>query len=422
MKRLRYVSVGMILAALVVALGFWQPAVKSANADKPKVPRFVADPFYPKPLRDKWVTGEMAGTCIDSNDHLFTVNRGNLVSPETLVATVAPPVIEFDQDGNVVNAWGNRSVLPNSIHGCFVDFQDNVWIGGNGDGIVQKWSHDGSHLLLQIGTKGVCDNPPANTCGNSGTNALANKSHTLLNQPPDIAVDPSNGDIYVADGYGNHRVVVFDKNGNFLRQWGSVGTGPGLFQPADGGHPHCVVLGADGLVYACDRGSDRIQVFEKHPTSCANTGLGGEPVCQPVRIIPVVPCTGVSGSAVCPGTALGTAGSAWDVDFSADKKQKEMYESDGGNEIVWIFDRVAATILGGFGRPGHGVGEFTFLHSLAVDSKGNLYTGETINGRRVQRFKRDGNVPEDQLEILHPNGSPSLSLPHYDPVKGDNDD
>jgi len=99
-----------------------------------------------------------------------------------------------------------------------------------------------------------------------------------------------------------------------------------------------------------------------------------------------------------------------------------MYESDGGNEIVWIFDRVAATILGGFGRPGHGVGEFTFLHSLAVDSKGNLYTGETINGRRVQRFKRDGNVPEDQLEILHPNGSPSLSLPHYDPVKGDNDD
>src|SRR2546428_12057953 len=130
MKRLRYVSVGMILAALVVALGFWQPAVKSANADKPKVPRFVADPFYPKPLPDKWVTGEMAGTCIDSNDHLITVNRGNLISPETVVAVVAPPGIEVDKDGNVVNAWGDPSKLPTSIHSSFADFQDNILIRG----------------------------------------------------------------------------------------------------------------------------------------------------------------------------------------------------------------------------------------------------------------------------------------------------
>ncbi len=424
MKIARYVYAAAILAALVLAVGIWNPFPNKAKADIPQVPRFVVDPFYPKPLPDKWVTGEVSGTCTDSRDHLITVNRGNLISPDTVVATVAPPVIEFDTDGNVVNAWGDRSKLPTSIHGCFVDYQDNIWIGGNGDGVVQKWSHDGSTMLLQIGTKGVCDNPPANTCGNSGGNPLANKSHTLLNEPPDFAVDPANGDIYIADGYGNHRIVVFDQHGTFLRQWGSVGTGPGLFQPADGGHPHCVVLGADGLVYTCDRGSDRIQVFEKIPKSCTNTGLGGEPVCLPVRIIPVVPCTGASGTAVCPGTGLGTSGSAWDVDFSADKKQKEMYDTDGGNEVLWIFDHASAlagvwpkSILGGFGRPGHQAGEFTFLHSLAVDSIGNIYTGETINGRRIQKFMPQGNVPDNQLEVLHPNGSPSLSLQHYDPVK-----
>ena len=125
MTRWRCIYAGTLVLALVVGLGLWNP-FSPVNAKVPKVPRFVADPFYPKPLPDKWVTGEMAGTCIDSNDHLITVNRGNLVSPETVVAVVAPPVIEFDKDGNVVNAWGNRSVLPNSIHGCFVDFQDNV--------------------------------------------------------------------------------------------------------------------------------------------------------------------------------------------------------------------------------------------------------------------------------------------------------
>jgi hypothetical protein len=416
MKISRYLYAAAILAALLLALGIWNPFPNVAKADRPHVPRFVVDPFYPKPLPDKWVTGEVAGTCIDSKDHLITVNRGNLISPETLVATAAPPVIEFDKEGNVVRAWGDRNILPNGIHGCFVDYQDNIWIAGNGDGIVQKYSHDGS-LLMQIGTRGTCDSPTG-VCGNPGSNS----STLLLNQPADIAVDPSNGEIYIADGYGNHRIVVFASNGAYLRQWGNSGTGPGQFQPADGGHPHCVVLGNDGLVYTCDRGSDRIQVFEKNPTNC--TGSVPDRVCPPVRIIPVVPCTGVSGSAVCPGTALGTAGSAWDLDFSADKKQKEMYEADGGNEVVWFFDRESAmkgvwpsSILGGFGRSGHQAGEFTYLHSLAVDSKGNLYTGETINGRRIQRFKPEGNVPEKDLEVLHPNGSPNLSLEHYDPVK-----
>ncbi|HEX6002980.1 MAG TPA: hypothetical protein VFZ14_03175 [Burkholderiales bacterium] len=377
-------SVAVLVAA---GLSAWDTSQADSNKH-PKTPTYRVDPLWPKvplpsdPATGKpWVTGEVAGTCVDSADNVFIVTRGNLVAPETVEAVAAPPVIEFNPEGDVVASWGDRAVLPNGIHGCFVDYQDNVWIAGNGDGIVQKYSHSGT-LLLQIGTRGVCDNPPANTCGNSGSNPLANQSHTLLNQPADMYVDPNpdpvtgkRGSIYIADGYGNHRVAVFDSDGNFLRQWGSVaGTvvnpltdSPGAFASGDGGHPHCVLVGNDGLVYACDRADDRIQVYTR-------TG-------QLVRIIPVVPGTGVTGAA-----PLGTAGSAWDFDFSNDGVQSFLFEADGGNERVHIMDRFAGSILASFGQPGHQAGQFTFLHTIAKDSKGNLYTGETINGRRVQKF------------------------------------
>jgi hypothetical protein len=340
-----------------------------------------------------WVTGEVAGTCVDSQDNVFTVNRGNLVAPETNAngptAISSPTVIEYDSAGNVIAAW-NPVGHQAQIHGCFVDYQDNIWIGGNGDGIVEKWTHDGSKQLLQIGTQGVCDNPPANTCGNSGANAAANQSHTLLNEPANVWVDPGvdpqsgkRGAVYIADGYGNHRVVVFQDNqdgtATYLRQWGSVaGTVNNpltdfttSFASGDGGHPHCVVGGNDGLIYVCDRADDRIQVFTK---------MG-----QLVRIIPVVPGTGQTlGIGGVPG--LGTAGSAWDLRFTNDAMQTYMFEIDGGNEILHTMDRVLGTIVADLGQPGHQAGQFTFLHSNTVDSKGNVYTGETINGRRVQKF------------------------------------
>ena len=408
-------NVGTLVLTLIIGLGVWNP-LSQLNAKNSLVPRYVVDPFWPKPLPvdqatgKPWVTGEVAGTCIDSRDHIFTVNRGynnGLVAPETVVAVPSPPVVEYDRHGNVVNAWGNPAILPNGIHGCFVDYQDNVWIAGNGDGIVQKYTRKGD-LLLQIGTRGMCDWPAnGNACGNSGSDPTANQSKTLLNQPADVAVDPTNGDIYIADGYGNHRVVVFNRNGTYLRQWGSVGDGPGQFAAGDGGHPHCVVIGNDGLVYACDRGQDRIQVFDK---------LGNLK-----KIIPVIPGTGTPG--------LGTAGSAWDVDFSPDKKQELMFEADGGNEVLWIFDRIAALagraltampgqgILAGFGRPGHQAGEFTFLHTVAADSKGDLYIGETVGGRRIQKFIPRGHVRDNDLDVFVPAGNPSELLPHYDPIK-----
>jgi hypothetical protein len=406
MKARPYLLGGTLALAVAVALGLAASGTQADTKKTPKIPTFVADGSWPKmPLPSAgdygtplviststgkpkpWSTGEVAGTCIDSQDHVFIVTRGNLVnSPETLDSVPAAPVIEFDPAGNVVNAWGDRNVLPNGIHGCFIDYQDNVWIAGNGDGIVQKYPHNGSALpILQIGTRGVCDNPPGNVCGNSGGNPLANMSHTLLNEPANMYIDPNpdpvtgeRGSIYIADGYGNHRVVVFSATGTWLRQWGGVaGTvnyvtdSPGLFASGDGGHPHCVTIGNDGLVYVCDRADDRIQVFTK-------TGALQ-------RIIPVVPGTGVTlGIGGVPG--LGTAGSAWDLAFSNDPVQTYMFEADGGNEILHIMDRGLGTILSGFGAPGLQAGQFTFLHSVVLDSKGNLYTGETINGRRIQKF------------------------------------
>lgn len=401
MRTSHFVYAGTALLASAIGLAFMTGQTQGktqADINKaPEVPQYQVDSTWPKPFPTTpdpvtgrprtWIPGEVAGTCTDSQDHVFIVTRGNLIAPEGIKGIAAPPVMEFDTEGNTVAAWGDRNVLPNGIHGCFVDYQDNVWIAGNGDGIVQKYSHSGTPLL-QIGTRGVCDNPPANTCGNSGANPTANQSRTLLNQPADMYVDPNpdpvtgqRGSVYIADGYGNHRIVVFSATGQYLRQWGGVaGTVldpvrdfPALFGAGDGGHPHCVVLGNDGLVYVCDRQNDRIQVFTK-------TGALQ-------RVIPVVPGTGVTPSPTgAPG--LGTAGSAWDLDFSNDALQTFLFEADGGNEQVLIMDRIEGTILDKFGQPGRQAGQFTFLHSINKDSKGNLYVGETINGRRIQKFKR----------------------------------
>jgi DNA-binding beta-propeller fold protein YncE len=393
MGKWRIVYLATVGAALAVGLGLWKPL--KARADKDKAPAYKVDPLWPKALPDRWVTGEVAGTCLDSNDHLFTINRGstggppgNLTGKEAIVGKPSPPVIEFDRAGNVVNAWGKLAVLPNGLHGCFVDHQDNVWIAGNGDGIVQKYSHSGD-LLLQIGVRGVCDGP----CGEASSK---NSSTTLLNEPADMTVDPSNDEVYIADGYGNHRVVVFKQvtvNGKltavYQRQWGSSGKATGQFSPTGGGHPHCVLLDKAGHVYACDRANDRIQVFDK---------FGNDP-----RVIPIKPGT---------GAVPGGIGSAWDVDFSSDKDQSFLFDVDGGNEVLWELDRRAAlsgdpnAILIGFGRPGHMAGDFTFLHSVAVDSENNLFAGETIGGRRVQKF-----VPVGEARAT----DTYKGSPHYDP-------
>jgi hypothetical protein len=403
-------------AALVLTLvgGLWSSAIEAQSIRNP--PQMAVDPSWPKPLPNGWVLGQVGGTCIDSQDHVFIVTRGfqtgGLTSPEgvgganpstgalggAFKSKPAPPVIEFDPAGNVVNSWGNpalvptgtpppvgttsvvgqNAVLPNGMHGCYVDYQDNVWIGGNSDGVFQKYTHDGSVMLLQIGVKFTCDDGlggaiPCTGAG-GGNVGRTGTSQTLLSLPAAIAVDPfpdpvtnQPGSLYIADGYGNHRVVVFDANGHYLRQFGTVGTGASQFTSGGGGHPHCVRLGADHLIYACDRGQNKINVYQRDGTFVGN-----------LTIIPNTP---------------GGNGSAWDIDFSKDPAQTFAFVSDGGNEVMWTFDRaggLAGTnpnpLLAGFGRPGHDPGTFTFLHMMAIDSKGNIYVGETVGGNRIQKI------------------------------------
>jgi hypothetical protein len=382
-----------LAAGICLSSSAWTDDGPGRSAD---IPRYVVDPWWPKPLPNRWVTGAVGGICIDPyNDHVFGINRSDITALETTVGKkAAPPVIEYDPDGNMVKAWGDPTVMPGGIHGCFIDHERNLWIAGTGGGMVQKWSQDGK-LLLQIGQRNSCDGP----CGELTS---FNSSTTNLNQPADIAVDPMNGDVYIADGYGNHRVVVFNRNGLYLRQWGSAGTAPGQFSLQGGGHPHCVVFSKEGLLYVCDRGNDRIQVFDK---------MGNLR-----EVIPLKPGTGRVPHP--DGTPpRNTPGSALDVAFSTDRDQRYLLDVDTGNEVLWLLDRQVGRgevpkILGGFGSAGHNAGNFTLLHMIALDSKGNLYTSETVDGRRLQKFVPRGKVSPQKTDTY-------MGSPHYEPFPHD---
>jgi DNA-binding beta-propeller fold protein YncE len=192
-----------------------------------------------------------------------------------------------------------------------------------------------------------------------------NSSQTQFDMPSDVAIDPANGDIYVADGYGNSRIAVFDRSGKFLRQWGHQGTK----EEADAGVGgafmrvvHCVAIGNDGLVYVCDRQSDRIQVFDKLGNFKHNIWIKR-------------------------GSSFpDNWGTTWWIAFSPDQEQQYIYVADGGDEQIKILDHTSGEVLSSVGRPGHQVGAFTHAHTLAIDSKGRVYVAETDWGRRVQRF------------------------------------
>lgn len=323
---------------------------------------YEVDTSWPKPFPGKWASARLGGICVDAKDHIFVVDRGDIQPKEKLVAEQEPPIIELDPDGKVVNSFGDRKIVPEGIHGCFVDKDNNVWVGGYLDSIVQKYTHDGSKLLLQIGTKGDFDSSTHLITG-----IAMNQSHTLLNKPSGIVTDAKTGDVFISDGYGNHRVAVFDKNGTFLRQWGhqasraeAIAGEPGAIM----GLVHGIAIDNQGLIYVCDRQGNRVQVFDQMGNFKRNiwvkTGYEKTPDPQ---------------------------GTAWWVAFSPDPGQKYMYVADGFTEQIHVLDHETGNELLKFGRPGHQAGEFTHAHTMAVDSKGYIYIAETDIGRRIQRFK-----------------------------------
>jgi DNA-binding beta-propeller fold protein YncE len=332
-----------------------------APARAQPAPTFAVDPNWPKELPKDWITGQLGGVCTGEQDHIYVVNRRNITEEEKETSISAPSIIKFDMEGNVVGSWGDQNTVPSSIHGCVVDHERNVYVAGNADAIVQKYAPDGK-LLLQIGTRGKFDSSDGTRRG-TGLNAAQDQLH----MPSGIAVDPGNGDIYIADGYGNRRVAVFDKAGKFLRQWGRQATDEEIQQNAPGAFAqvvHCIAMSNAGLIYVCDRQGNRVQVFQKDGTFVRNILIPNKS-----------------------GKLPDKRGTAWWVAFSPERDQKYLYMMNGGTEQVHILDHANGEILSSFGRPGHQIGNFTHGHTIAVDSRGSIYVAETDWGRRIQKFK-----------------------------------
>ena len=336
-------------------------AALAATPHGQTAPQFVIDPYWPKPLPDRWVIGRTGSICSDAHDHLVVTNRRDITAEEAETSLQAPSVLIFDLAGDLVHSFGDSTTVPNVIHGCFVDHENNIWVTGNGDGIVQKWSHEG-RLLLQIGKRGAFDTSDGTAKGerlNAGTSQFFN--------PAGVVVDPANGDVYVADGYGNRRVAVFDRDGRFLRQWGRQATQQEIDAGAGGAFAqlvHCIAMSRAGLVYVCDRQGDRVQVFDKAGTFVRNIWIRtGTPTLPDPR------------------------GTVWWIAFSRDPDQKFLYVMNGRNEQLHILDHETGRLLSSFGRPGHMLGSFTHGHAVAADSSGNLYIAETDTGRRIQKFR-----------------------------------
>ena len=329
---------------------------------------FQVDPTWPKPLPEGWVNAALGHPCIDSHGNIMVVDRQNITLEETETSTPAAPMMLFDSEGNLVSYWGETDVVPKNIHGCSFDSNDNVWVVGNNDGIAQKYSHTGE-LLVQIGSRGVVDTydgAAIRAADNTIDREPLNSSQQGFFFPADVAVDQDNGDIYVADGYGNKRVAVFDESGRFLRQWGRQATLEETIAGTGGTFTyslHCVTISNLGLVYVCDREGLRIQVFNKMGRFIRNIWVK-------------------TGNASLPDSR----GTVWGIGFSPDEEQSHIYVLDGRHEKVHILDHVTGEILSSFGRPGHQIGNFTVAHGLTVDPKGNIYVAESGTGRRIQKF------------------------------------
>jgi DNA-binding beta-propeller fold protein YncE len=374
----RRIGYGCALIASACVAACNNSSAPPSEAAERVAPRFEVDPFWPKPLPNHWVLGSAIGVSVDSRDHVWIIHRHQSLNlqteasagnntPADACCSAAPPVLEFDADGNLVGSWGGPGEgydWPTSNHGITVDHMDNIWIGGNdaSDAHLLKFSRAG-RFLLQLGK------PNAGEGSNDAVN---------FGRVAKISIDAAANEAFVADGYGNKRVVVVDVDtGERKRYWGAYGNVPDDTDlgPYDPSAPpaqqfrnpvHCAEPSLDGMVYVCDRANDRIQVFRKDGRF--------------VSELPVAPETRGSGS-------------VWDIAFSKDPAQTYIYLADGLNERVYVIERASMEILTSFGGGGRQPGQFFGVHSIATDSQGNIYTTETYEGKRLQKFVYRGLEP-----------------------------
>jgi DNA-binding beta-propeller fold protein YncE len=378
------------LVAIIVGLGTGQMALQNkAEAQRTTVqaPTFEVDPFWPKPFNG--LLGMAIGVWVDEQDYVWIIHRSSatlhnnekgaeLNPPIAECCRGAPPVLAFDPEGNLVKAWGGPGPgyeWPQSNHGIHIDYKGNVWIGGNGekDAHILKFTKDGK-FLMQVGGLGK----------NAGSNDLENFGRVAK-----IWVDPQTNEAYIADGYLNKRVAVIDADtGKMKRYWGAYGNKPddtnlGNYDPKappaqQFRNPvHCVERSNDGLIYVCDRTNDRVQVFRPDGTFVKEAFFAKN--------------------------TLGS-GSAWDIAFSRDPEQRFVFLADGQNNRVRIIVRDTLAEVTAFGDGGRQPGQFYGVHSIATDSKGNIYTTETWEGKRLQKFvyKGIGNVMAANQGVLWP--------------------
>lgn len=383
--------VGGVGAALLVGLSV-------GCSEGEGVPTFEVNPFWPMPLDYPNILGPVSGLTVAPDGNLLIVtrqdgfSRSNEVNVVTETGDCCIPtqaVLEYAPDGSLVREWGGPDQgypWPGRPHAIAVDPEGNVWIGGGVaqaggggrrggrgggagappspptvDSHILKFSRDGQHLMT-IGVVGQMS---------------SSQSASGFGGAAGFSFDEDANEVFVADGYANRRVVVLDiSTGDVKRSWGAYGNAPddsnlGPYDPAAAPSQQfrtvtCVELSNDGLVYVCDRGNNRIQVFETNGTFVTET-------------------------IIAPAT-LGS-GSVWDVAFSADSGQRFLYVADGMNERVHILDRASLEFQTSFGVGGRYPGHFRELGSVAVDDQGNVFTAENGQGRRIQKFTNLGLGP-----------------------------
>ena len=374
---------GAALAAGILGLGVGQAVLQKraeAQGSTVQAPIFEVDPLWPKPLPNNWLLGWTIGLWVDELDHVWVIHRGagglhnnergaELNPPIAECCRTAPPILVYDSDGTLLRTWGGPGPgyeWPQSNHGIHVDYKGNVWIGGNGekDAHILKFTNDGK-FIMQVGHLG----------GNKGSNDQENFGRVAK-----IWVDPKSNEAFIADGYLNKRVAVIDADtGKMKRYWGAYGNKPDdtNLGPYDPKAPpaqqfrnpvHCIERSVDDLVYVCDRQNDRLQVFKPDGTFVKEAFYAKN---------------------------TKGAGAVWDIVFSKDPQQRFIMVADGQNERVRVIVRETLEEITSFGDGGRQPGQFYGVHSIASDSKGNLYTTETYEGKRVQKFnyKGIGSVP-----------------------------